>query len=87
MKNNYTLELLILLIEMAIFTYEICTVYTIILAFLTILIKLLINKILQKRKKYVKKDKTEKAKIPFGFYLGVSNIIVLILTNMLIFYR
>lgn len=86
-KNNYTLELLILLIEMAIFTYEICTVYTIILAFLTILIKLLINKILQKRKKYVKKDKTEKAKIPFGFYLGVSNIIVLILTNMLIFYR
>lgn len=86
-KNNYTLELLILLIEMAIFTYEVCTIYTIILAFLTIFIKLLINKIVQKRKKYVKKDKTEKVKIPFGFYLGVSNIIVLILTNMLIFYR
>ena len=84
-KNNYTLELLILLIEMAMFTYEVCTIYTIIFAFLTILIKVLINKILQRRKKYVKKDKTEKIKIPFGFYLGVSNIIVLILTNILIF--
>ena len=84
-KNNYTLELLILLIEMAMFTYEVCTIYTIIFAFLTILIKVLINKILQRRKKYVKKDKTEKIKIPFGFYLGVSNIIILILTNILIF--
>lgn len=84
-KNNYTLELLILLIEMAMFTYEVCTIYTIIFAFLTILIKVLINKILQRRKKYVKKDKTEKIKISFGFYLGVSNIIVLILTNILIF--
>lgn len=84
-KNNYTLELLILLIEMAMFTYEVCTIYTIIFAFLTILIKVLINKILQRRKKYVKKDKTEKIKISFGFYLGVSNIIILILTNILIF--
>ena len=84
-KNNYTLELLILLIEMAMFTYEVCTIYTIIFAFLTILIKVLINKILQRRKKYVKKDKTEKIKISFGFYLGLSNIIVLILTNILIF--
>lgn len=86
-KNNYTLELLILLIEMVIFTYELCTVYTIILALLCIAMKLLIEIILQKRRKYVKKDKVAEARIPFGFYLGVSNIIVLILTNMLIFYR
>ena len=86
-KNNYTLELVILLVEMIIFTYELCTIYTIILALLCIGLKLLIEIILQKRRRYVKKDKVTEAKIPFGFYLGVSNIIVLIITNMIIFYR
>ena len=84
-KNNYTLEILILLVEMCIFTFEICTVYTIIFALLTIAIYSIITFV--KRKRYVKIDKNDKAVIPFGFYLAVSNIIVLIISNMIIFYR
>ena len=84
-RNNYTLEILILLIEMCIFTFEICTAYSIIFALLIIAIYSIITFL--KRKKYVKIDKNEKAVIPFGFYLSVSNIIILIISNMIIFYR
>lgn len=86
-KNNYTLEILILLIEMVMFTYEVCTGYTIAVALVAIAIKLIISKINQKRKKYVKIDKKMQKRIPFGFYLSICNIIVLIITNMIIFYR
>lgn len=84
-RNNYTLEILILLIEMCIFTFEICVIYTIIIALLTIAIYFIVT--LAKRKRYVKIDKNNEKIIPFGFYLSVSNIIILIISNMIIFYR
>lgn len=85
LKNNYTIDCLILLILMVIFTYEYCSVLTVIFTLLAIAITLLFDKIKEKRIKYVKK--TTKETIPIGFYLCVTNIIVLIATNFLIFYR
>ena len=85
LKNNYTIDCLILLTLMVIFTYEYCSVLTVIFTLLAIAITLLFDKIKEKRIKYVKK--TTKETIPIVFYLFVTNIIVLIATNFLIFYR
>lgn len=85
LKSNYTLENLILLTIILTFTYEVCTILTIIFTMLSIAIKTLIDKIVEKKKKCVKKEKN--TTIPIGFYLCISNIIILIITNTLIFYR
>lgn len=83
-KNNYTLECLILLNLMLIFTYECCTILTVTFTLLAIAIKLIADKINKKRTKYINK---ENKKIPIGFYLCVTNIITLIITNFIVFYR
>ena len=83
LKNNYTLECLILLNIMLIFTYEYCTIVTVIFTLLAMSIKVLIDKIRQKRANYNKQNQ----KLPIGFYLCVTNIITLIVTNSIIFYR
>lgn len=85
LKNNYTVDCLILLTLMLMFTYEYCSILTVIFTLLTISIKLLIDKIKEKREKYVKR--TCKKELPIGFYLCVTNIITLIVTNFIIFYR
>lgn len=85
LKNNYTIENLILLTIISIFTYETCAILTVIFTLLATSIKLLIDKIKAKRTKYV--NKPESKQISIGFYLCVTNIIVLITTNILIFYR
>lgn len=84
-NNNYTIDCLILLTLMLMFTYEYCSILTVIFTLLAISIKLIIDKIKEKRAKYVKK--TSKKQIPVGFYLCVTNIITLIATNFIIFYR
>lgn len=84
-NDNYTLNCFILLLLFVMFTYEYCTILTVILTLLSIAIKLLLDKIKEKRIKYVKK--ASRNAIPIGFYLGVTNIITLIATNFIIFYR
>ena len=82
-KNNYTIEILILTTIMLTFTYETCTILTIATTLLIIAFKIILEKI-NKKSKYIKKDTNKK--LPIGFYLGVSNIIMLIFTNFMIFY-
>lgn len=82
-KNNYTLDCLILLNIMLIFTYEYCSILTVIFTLLAMSIKVLIDKINQKRANYSKTNK----KLPIGFFLCVTNIITLITTNCIIFYK
>jgi len=88
-KNNYTMQIIILLLAMLIFTYETCTILTIICTLLAISIQIIVDKIskLKQRKVKVKDEKIKDYKIPIGFYLCVSNIVMLIATNMIIFYR
>lgn len=85
LKDNYTLSCLTVLTLITIFTYECCSILTVIFTLLTIAITLIIDKIKEKRAKYVKK--TRNKAIPTGFYLCVTNIITLIVTNFIIFYR
>ena len=85
LKNNYILENLILLNVMLMFTYEACTILTVEFALIVIAIKSFIEAIKNRKTKQVKK-KQEKI-IPIAFYLCVTNIITLIITNILCFYR
>lgn len=85
LKNNYTLENLILVDLMLMFTYEACTILTIEFAFIAMAIKSIIDIIKNKRRKNIKKK--EVTTMPIAFYLGTANIITLIVTNILCFYR
>lgn len=88
MKNNYTIQILLLILMMLVFTYEVCTITTIIFTLLSISIKLIIDKIKQKNIKYKKIVKEESLnKIPFGFYLCVTNIITMIVINLVCTYN
>lgn len=84
-KNNYTLNCLILLTLIYIFTYEACAMLTVEFTLLSVAIQLLIDKIKEKRTKYVRREQNKI--IPIGFYLCVTNIITLIVTNFISFYR
>ena len=65
------------------FTYEINTILSIIFALLCVSFQLILKKIKEDNNKTVKKE-NQIAKIPIAFYLCVSNIICLILSNFYI---
>ena len=89
LKNYYVLQIIILVIIMMLFTYEFCTILTIACTLAAIGISSLIKIINSKRHKCIKTNKNElkEINIPIAFYLSVSNIIMLIITNTLAFYR
>lgn len=78
-KSEYTNGILLVIITMAIFTGEYITINTIILTLLTIAIYLLLYKIKNRKNKNRKSDKQISKEMSIGFYLGVSNIVVLML--------
>lgn len=86
-QDSYSIDVLLLSMLMVLFTYETVYIYTVIITLLAISIQLLIQKLSEKKSKIVKKVKIENTKIPIGFYMCVSNIIMLLITNYVIFYR
>lgn len=82
-KNSYTIEILLLCMLLLGFTYEINTVLSIIFTLLCISFQLILNKVKENKNKTVKKE-NQTIKIPIGFYLCVTNIICLILSNFYI---
>ncbi len=78
-KNSYLIGILLMMITMVIFTSEIVVAISIILTLLAISIYMLISKIKEKAKKQKKSDRQIANEISIAFYLGTSNIIVLIL--------
>lgn len=84
-KNSYPIDILLLLILMVMFTYEVVCIYTIIITLLAIGIQLIISKIVTRSEKHVVKGQQEK-QLPIGFYMSTANILVLIVTNFYIFY-
>ncbi len=84
-KDSYTIEVLLLYMLMLNFTYETVTILTIIMTLLIITFKALLQKIYTTKRKTIKIDKKETAKMPIGFYLCISNIVWLIITNFCIF--
>lgn len=84
-KDSYPIDILLLLIFMLMFTYEVVCIYTIIITLLAVAIQLLLKKVNKKKNKSVKEEKVE-SKIPIAFYMCVANILTLIVTNFYIFY-
>ena len=86
-KDSYVIDVLILSMLMVLFTYETVYIYTVITTLLAVSLQLLIKHLCERKVKIVKKVKIEDAKIPVGFYMCTANIIILIMTNFVIFYR
>ena len=86
-KDSYTIDVLVLSMLMILYTYEVVYIYTVIITLLAVSIQLLIQKLHQRKSKILKRVKIENNKIPIGFYMCVSNIIILLATNFAIFYR
>ncbi len=85
-ENNYTVEILLLCMLFLTFTYETVTIFTIGLTLFAIAFTQIGRKIKKNAKKSIKTTKRETIKVPVAFYLCVSNIICLLLTNFCIFY-
>lgn len=85
LKENYIVEILILLMTMIAFSGEYIVIYTIIFALLSIAFTLILNKI--RDYKPTVKTISKNTQIPFAFYLGISNIIVIIITNFIYYYN
>ena len=85
-KDSYAIDVLVLSMLMVLFTYEAVYIYTVIITLLATAIQLLICKLHERKSKVVKNVKIENTKVPIGFYMCASNIIVLLVTNFIIFY-
>lgn len=75
-KSPYVNGMLLAIVTMVIFTGEYITIHSVILALLAIGIYLLLNKLKNIKKRYIKTDKKIYKEISIGFYLGASNIIM-----------
>lgn len=84
-KDDYDLSILILIMIMAVVTGEVTTICTILFTAIVILELYIFNKIKQSKTK-AKKEQNKKIleNFPWGFYLGVSNVICLIIMMILI---
>ena len=86
-KDSYTIDILLLSMFMVLFTYETVYIYTVIATLIAVSIQLLTKHLFKRKIKSVKNVKKENTKIPVGFYMCITNIIILIITNFAIFYR
>ena len=86
-ENNYTLDILLLSLMMILFTYETVYIYTVIITLLSISFHLFFTELHKRKNKAVRKIKIETTKMPIGFYMCVSNILMMLVTNFAIFYR
>lgn len=79
LKYNYWIQIIILILYMLIFSGKYITIYTILLAVLSIGTKNILQLFKRKKTKLVKENK----KTPIAFYLCVSNIITIITMNFI----
>ncbi len=83
-KTSYTLSILILLLIMVVFTGEVVTILTVIMTLLIIVLYILFNKMKSYKSKVKINEKDICSKLNIGFYLSISNILMLI--NVLYMY-
>ena len=79
-KNSYLTGILLMILIMAIFTNEPIVITSIIITLLAISIYILISKLKEIGKKQKKSDTQISKQIRMGFYLGTSNLIVVMIT-------
>ena len=78
-KSTYVNSILLCIITMIIFTNEYIVFNSIILTLLSIAIYLIINKVKDRRNRNKKTDKQLARNLSIGFYLGFTNILILLL--------
>lgn len=81
LKNYYPIEILQLSIIITMFTNQVIFLFTVILTLLTISFKKIIS--LLKQKRNVVKKQSFYENLPIGYYLCISNILVIIVVNWL----
>lgn len=79
LKYNYWIQILILILYMLIFSGTYITIYTVVLAILSIGIKNILQYIKQSKSKIMKEQKRSE----IAFYLCVSNILAIIVINFI----
>ncbi len=84
-KNSYALSILILLMIMAVFTGEGVTILSIILTLLIILCTILIKKLKNMKDKIKNEQLFLDDDITIGYYLCISNVIMLIIVLFMIY--
>ncbi len=86
-KNSYPIEVLLLCMLLVTFSGEAVTILSITFTMIIIAIKEIIQKIvgLKHKKATDNNDVNSKSVIPIGYYLCITNIICLIITNYYIF--
>lgn len=82
-KDSYIIDLLMYLNMIFVFTETEIFILTLIMATIAILIYALIRKINQKK---TGNKKLKISEIPFGFYIGASNIIILFIKTFITYY-
>lgn len=80
-KNSYPIDILLLCMFIVTFTYPAVSILTIIMTLLTIVFYMLMQKIKSRKSKNIKIGD----KLPIGFFLCMSNTIMLLITNFYIF--
>jgi len=83
LKNYYPIEILQLSIIMAIFSYEIGYIISVILTLISIAIGKVLTNIKETTNIVKKEKKSYYDNLPFGFYLVVTNIITIIMINFI----
>ena len=78
-KNSYLNGLLIVVIIMAIFTYEYITMNTIIMTSLIVAIYMLLNKVKNIINRRKRKPEVQGKRLCIGFYLAIANILNMIM--------
>lgn len=85
-EESYSVNILILSICMAIFTGEQIFLLTVIYTLLACSMYLLLKKINQKSKKYIKQENKQNTKLPIAFFMCTCNMILYIFINFAINY-
>ena len=86
-KDNYTIDVMILSMLMILSTYEVVYIYTAIITLLAIALHIMFHKLHERKSKITRRVKIASEEIPIAFYMCMSNIITLLITNFAIFYR
>lgn len=81
--ENYTISILILSLYMIMFTGVENFYYTVALTLLMIVVFMLVHKLKEKKKSKNIINTDKKLEIPVGFYMAISNIIILLIANFL----
>lgn len=82
LEQSYIIQILILLLSMASIYKEYVAIFTVMLTLFAIGIYLLLNRVKEGKKKMVVNKKKQK-KLPIAFFLCLSNIIVIIISNFI----